>query len=116
MQVSKVSFGKVIAASGKEKKMKKITQKLDAKMKSREIIVRDVTGIYKNTLSGGEMAKAAQRGDVIDLFVSGKDAEKMRKKEPGWSSINEVLSHLEDYININDMSIGDVISRVLGKG
>ena len=94
----------------------KITKKLTSELKSGDVMVKNITSFYKYAPSGGDMARAAQRGEIVDLFITGEDVVKIQKKQEGWGSVNEILSHMQDHINIANMTITEVVDRILGKG
>lgn len=113
MKTAQVSFGKVVAVRGKPKKMDKINKKLYPYAKNGQIMIKDVTAFYKNASSDGEMAQAAQRGESVDIYITGSDIKKIQQKEPGWKCIKDILGNVEDYFCVNQMFIGDAISKVL---
>ncbi len=116
MEVSSPSFGRVIAVSGQSRKIQKITKKLTAEINSGNLMVKNITSFYKYSPSSGEMAQAARKGEIIDLFISGEDVAKIKQKQEGWINISDILSHMQDHINAANMSIAEIVDTILGKG
>lgn len=114
MKTAQVSFGKVVAVRGKPKKMDKINRKLYPYAKSGKVMIKDVTSFYRNASSDGEMAQAAQRGEYVDVYITGDDIKKIQQKEPGWKCIKDILGNVEDYLCVHQMLISDVVDKVVG--
>ncbi len=112
MKVSNVSFGKVIAVSGKESKMKRVKEKLASKALPGTVIVRDVTEKYRYAPLTGSLAMAAQKGDRVEIFVTGDDVKKFNKVE-GWKTMDDVLSNLSAYYELAKMSISEAVDSIL---
>lgn len=112
MKTSNVSFGRVVALSGKDSKMKRVKEKLSSKIQSGAVIVRDVTDTYKYAPSTGSLAMAAQRGDRIDVYITGDDVKKFNKVE-GWKTMDDVLSNLSAYYELAKMSISEAVDSIL---
>lgn len=112
MKASSVSFGKVIALSGKESKIKKVNSKLAGVIDSKQIIVRDYTSFYQNAPSSGSLAQAAQKGDKIEIYVTGGDVKKMGKF-PDWKTPEGVLSHLSCCYDLAMISIGEAVEKII---
>lgn len=115
MKASSISFGRVIAVSGKSKKMDKVNKKLLPHAKTGKVMIKDVTYYYKNASPVGEMAQAAQRGESIDIYITGKDINKIKEKQPGWRSIRDILVNIEDYFSANDMFVSEVVEKIFKK-
>lgn len=112
MKTSNVSFGRVVALSGKDTKMKRVKEKLMSKAQSGTVIVRDVTENYRYAPLTGSLAIAAQRGEKIDVYITGDDAKKFNKVE-GWKTMNDVLSNLSAYYELAKMSISEAVDAIL---
>ncbi|MBE7704979.1 MAG: hypothetical protein E7Z90_04095 [Cyanobacteria bacterium SIG29] len=111
MKTTNVSFGKVIAISGKPAKMKKVNERLETRRKNGQLAMRDVTSYYKNASSGYSLADAAAKGDKVEIYITGDDLKKMNK-EPGWQTIQGILGHLTEYYNLAELSISDAVQKV----
>jgi len=114
--MTKVSFGRVIAVSAKPRKMDKLYKKTEAYRKTGKLIVKDVTDVYDNAASNGIMAQAAQRGERLDLFVTGADVERMKSKTNGWRTMSELVASIDSYINANSMSLNEVVNSIFSRG
>ena len=112
MKTSNVSFGRVIALSGKESKINKINEKLAYKKQAGQLVIRDVTQHYKYAPSTGMLAKAAQRGDKVEIYITGEDVNKVGK-DAEWKNIDGILSHLSSYYDAAKMSIREAVEKVI---
>ena len=111
----KVSFAKIIAVSAKPKKMSKLHKKAEPHCKTGQLIVKDVTDVYDNAASNGIMAQAVQRGEEIDLFVTGSDVQKMKNKLQGWKTMNELVAKIDSYIDGNRKSSKEIVQDILDR-
>lgn len=109
MLVQKVSFGNIIAIYGRDKKVNKIKRKFLEMATSNEFKIRNVTNEYVKGGSSGVLAQAAQRGDTIEIFVTGKeDLEKTKD-----IASKDLLSHAsKPPFDANKLSIGDILSNI----
>lgn len=112
MKVSNVSFGKVIAVSGKESKIKKVNDRLSYRKQNGLVAMRDVTKYYQYAPLTGSLAQAAQNGNKIEVYITGDDVKKMNS-EPGWKTMDGVLSHLSVYIDLAKISVGEAVERII---
>ena len=112
MKTSNISFGRVVALSGKDSKMKRVKEKLLSKSQPGTVIVRDVTDNYRYAPLTGSLAIAAQKGDRIDVYITGDDAKKFNKVE-GWKTMDDVLSNLSAYYELAKMSISEAVDAIL---
>lgn len=110
MQLSNVSFGRVVTVSGNPKKIKNIDKKLAA---TGQVMMKDVTDYYQSAMPSGEMAQAARKGDKVKLYITGQERKSVENSEPGWRSINDILGHIQKYYDANKLSISEVVSNVL---
>lgn len=113
MSVGRISFGRVIAVSGKEKKVQRINQILKPQTQSGNIMIKDVTKSYINSASWGAMAQAAQRGEKIEIYITGDDVQRVKRREQNWDTINGILSNLTSYQNVNEASVRDVVNDII---
>lgn len=111
MKVSNVSFGKVIAVSGKESKIKKLNDRLSYRKQNGLVAMRDVTKYYQYAPSTGSLAQAAQRGNKIEIYITGDDVKKINR-DPDWKTMDGILSHLSAYIDLAKTSIGEAIEKI----
>ena len=115
MLTSGVSFGKVIAVSGNPKKMMIVNKKLYPYTQNGTVMIKDVTSFYKNVPPHGELALAAQNGEIVDLYITREDVLNVKNKKDGWKSIQDILVNLEDSFSANKMFLNEVISRIVRK-
>lgn len=113
VNASDVSFGRVLAIYAKPKKMNQINKKLSPYVDNGKVMIKNVTSFYKHASTSGEMAQAAQRGEVVDIFITGDDINKIKKQQSGWRSMRDILVNIEDCINAGSMYISDVVSKIL---
>ncbi|MCD7779284.1 MAG: hypothetical protein LUH05_01265 [Candidatus Gastranaerophilales bacterium] len=112
MPVNNVSFGSVIAVSGKPKKVNKVSSRLYTQMQVGDIIMKDVTSVYKNASSEGMLAQSAQRGDKVEIYITGKDVDKVRNQEPEWDTLGGILSNLSTYFNLNRNTVEETVNSI----
>lgn len=115
MKTSEVSFGRVVAVYAKPKKMTKVNKKLFPQTKTGKVMIKDITSMYKHVSSAGEMAQAAQRGDSIELYITGDDVSKVVQKQSGWKSIKEILGNIDEYFDASQMFVSDIVDNILAK-
>ncbi len=111
MKTADVSFGKVVALSGKSAKLKKVNDKLAYKKQNGFVVSRDVTHEYVNAPATGTLAIAAQRGDKIEIYITGDDVNKFGKQD-GWKTMDDVLSHLSAYYDVAKLSIAEAVDKI----
>ncbi len=115
VKTSEITFGRVIAVCGKPKKMQKINRKLSSYAQNGIVKIQDVTSMYKNAPSSGELAQAAQRGELVDIYITGDDVRKVKEKQQGWNNIREILRNIQDSFNVNQMFISEAVEKILSK-
>ncbi len=114
MAVGNISFGNVIAVSGKYNKVEKLNRKLRNQTHSGNLMMKDVTKQYIHASSWGVLAQAAQKGDRVEIYITGKDdVDKVKNKTPKWDTIDGILSHLSSYHNLNRLSVGELVNRII---
>ncbi|MCD7740315.1 MAG: hypothetical protein LUH11_03095 [Candidatus Gastranaerophilales bacterium] len=103
MQVNNnISFGSVIAVSGKPQKVNKVSSKLYTQVRLGDIIMKDVTSVYKNASSSGMLAQSAQNGDKVEIYITGNDVDKVKNKALNWDTLGGILSNLSTYFNLQE--------------
>ena len=105
MKVSPVSFGQVIAVSGKPKKIQQLRDEIG---NTANIARVDFTNYYKNTYSNGLIGMAARNNHAIDLYITGDDYSNFTKKRTGWQTMNEVSCQLDKYYDLTKTSVSAV--------
>lgn len=109
MHVSNVSFGNLIAVYGSPKKVDKVDRKIGTKA-----MIKDVTTKYKTAMPVGVLAQAAQSGNKVKLYITNPERYYIETGCDGWSKISDIAEHIQDYYDVNKMSISevtDVITR-----
>ena len=112
MSINKVSFGKVITAFGKPKKIERLNSFLSSSTSSDKVMIKDVTNIYKNSFTDGLMGQAAQRGEKVSLYITGDDIKKVKSREKNWNTMEGILSNLQGYCNLATMSVRDAAEKI----
>ena len=112
MPINNVSFGRVIALSGDQRKIKKINSKLAPQLNSGDVIVKDVTNHYRNAKSSGVLASAVKRGDRVEIYITGDDIKKVKQQHNEWDTIDGILSHLNLYYDTKKMGMYEIISKI----
>ena len=113
MKANNVSFGRVVAVSGKPKQIKRLNGRLAADAARGRVLMKDVTKNYINASSSGLMARAAQKGDTIEIYITGEDISKVKNREKNWTTIDGILANLEAYYRIGKMSISEIVENIL---
>ena len=113
MSVNGVSFGSVVAVSGKYGKINKINNRMHSQAKMGKVIMKDVTEHYKHAPSSGLLAQSVQRGDTLEIYITGKDVNKVKTKQSGWDTLDGILSNLSSYIQIDRMPTSEVVEQIL---
>ena len=103
MHVSNVSFGNLIAVYGNPKKIDKIDRKVGT-----TAMVKDVTAKYKSSKPSGVLAQAAQSGNKVKLYITNPERFYIVNGYDGWGTISDIAEHIQDYYDINKMSISQV--------
>ena len=101
MTIGSISFGRVIAVTGPQKKATKLQNRMKQQLKKETVLAYDVTQKYKYSCTGGVLANSARRGDCSLVYVTGRDVEKIKNKEQGWNTIDDILSHMSFHIDLN---------------
>ena len=112
MKIPAVSFGKVVAVSGKPSRIKSLNACLKPFIEKERVKVIDITDNYINASSDGKMAKAAQKGNTIEAVISGKDVRRFKNKVPGWETLDRALSHLSEYYDINKIPKSTIMNTI----
>lgn len=112
MTINNVSFGSVIAVSGRPNKINKINKKLNSYAQNGNVIMKDVTDYYQNASSQGVLAQRAQKGDKVEIYITGDDVDKVNNKENSWKTVEGILSNLTSYFSIDKMNISEAIKRI----
>ena len=104
MAIGNLSFGRVIAVTGSFKKASKLQNRMKQQIKQDKVLVYDVTDKYRYASTGGVLANSANRGDCSIVYVTGKDVAKVKNREEGWDSLDAILSHMSQHIDLNKES------------
>lgn len=106
MEVGNVSFGSVIAVSGGQRNMKKFSEAIrrSPKYKQGDILQKDVTSHYKYASRNGLMARAAQSGQDVDIYITGEDLQNVRQRKDGWDTLDGILMQLSKFVNVDRLS------------
>lgn len=112
MSINKVSFGKVIAAFGKPKKIERLNSLLASSAKADKVMIKDVTSSYKYSFTDGLMGQAAQRGEKVSLYITGEDIKKVKNKEKNWNTMDGILSNLQGYCDLATMSVREAVEKI----
>lgn len=111
MKTANVSFGKVLAVYGKQDKIKKVNSILQNDANEGKLTTKNVTSCYINAPAYGVLGKAAKQGDTIQIYITGDDVQKVNN-HPQWDTIEGILSHMSDCVNIAKMKVNDIVKLV----
>lgn len=115
MPINNVSFGNVVAVSGKSNKINRLNTRLRDNAAQGKVIMKDVTAQYINASPNGLIAEAAQKGDRIEIYITGDDVKKVKTRNSEFSTIDGILSHMSSYFSINKLSVGEAVSKIFEK-
>ncbi|MBQ8886804.1 MAG: hypothetical protein IJY61_03795 [Candidatus Gastranaerophilales bacterium] len=104
MTIGNVSFGRVVAVTGSYKKAGKLQNRMKQQLKQEKVIAYDVTDKYRYASTGGVLANSANKGECSLVYVTGKDVKKVKNKEAGWDTLDGILSHMSQHIDLNKES------------
>lgn len=113
MKTANVSFGKVTAVSGKPSRVNKLNSRLEPKLRNGHVIMRDVTHIYRSAPTGYTLADAAAKGQKVEIYVTGEDVSKIKNKESGWNTLDDVLAHISSYFTLAQTSIDEAVQKIM---
>lgn len=114
MPVSNVSFGRVVVAVGKDRNIDRLHRKMTPQLRHGTAVVRDVTEKYYYIGQPGMLlADAARSGKKIEVYITDKDVEKFKKQEPGWDTIEGVLTKMAEIVKVDDMSLSEAFDKII---
>lgn len=115
MEVGNVSFGGVVAVSGKQWNMQKFSEAMRKSVDYRngDIMQRDVTSHYKYAARNGLMARAAQSGQSVNIYITGEDAQFVRERKDGWDTLDGILMQLTKFVNVDRMNPEAAVQSVV---
>ncbi len=113
MYIPPISFGKVITVSGSSGNILRLNNKVLNTKNRQPVLIQDVTSIYKNAPRTGILARAAEQGDTVNLYITGDDVSKVQKQQKGWHNTDYVLSHMTDYYSTSEMSVKQIARQIL---
>ena len=111
MKTANVSFGKVLAVYGRQDKIKKVNKALQDDANNGDIITKNVTSCYIHASSYGVLGRAAKQGDTIQIYITEDDVKKVNSC-PQWDTIEGILSHMSDCVNIAKMKVDEIVKLV----
>ena len=114
MPVGNVSFGRVIALTGKPRAVERMNKRLKPMVNSGKILSYNVTDKYKNQLSTtGSISAAVGRGEEAYVYVTGNDVIKVKNKQKGWDSLLNILCNMSQYINLNETRVSKAVDMIV---
>ena len=114
MPVGNVSFGRVIAVTGKGRDVQRVNKRLKSYVNDGKILAYNVTDQYKHQLSTtGAISAAVGRGEEAYVYVTRDDVKKIKEKQNGWTSIHGILSNMSHYINLNETRVSKALNEIV---
>ena len=113
VSINKISFGSVVAVSGKPNKVSRLNNKMGRYIRDGYVMVKDVTSKYEFAPSNGVMAQAAQRGENVSIYITGDDVKKVEQKQKNWDTTDDILTNLCAYFNINKLPFNDAVHKII---
>ena len=111
MEVGRVSFGNVIAVSGRANCVKQLDNLVRSQQlfKNGQIMQQDVTSHYKYAPKTGLMAQSAQRGEPVFIYITGEDLKKFKKK----NTLDVLLSNLSGFVSLYRIKPEDAVQKIV---
>lgn len=114
MPVNGVSFGRVVALTGKSRDVNRMNKRLKSYVNDGEILSYNVTEQYRHQLSTtGAISAAVARGEEAYVYVTRDDVKKVKDKQNGWDSLHGILSHMSRYINLNETRVSKAFDQII---
>lgn len=104
MTIQNVSFGKVYAVTGTHKQADSLRTGLAPQIAKGNTMLIDVTSAFYHSYSEGVLGSAAKVGDCAMVCITGADVKKVETKQKGWDSIDNILLHISDYVDLKKKS------------
>ncbi len=111
MKISNVSFGNVVAVSGKVRKINGINSKLRSKKINGDVLIQDITSKYMNS-SAGKFSDEAKKGNCVYIYITGDDISKVKNHDTDYGNVEAIISKMKDYFNLNNTSVQEAIKRI----
>lgn len=112
MSIAPVSFGKVVAVTGKQNKLTKVRNKIFAK-RTGPVVLKDYTFLYVNASSNGMLSQAAHNGEKVHFYATGEDAICLASRSEGWETDDLVASKLNECYSVKKTPVKEIVKRVL---
>lgn len=112
MKTADVSFGRVVAIYGKQNKVEKINRRLQYRADHGQVVMKDVTNRYKTAPSDGLLAKSAQNGDKIEIYITGDDIKNLNN-DPGWRTLDGILSNISAFYDAAKVTVGEAVEKIM---
>ena len=114
MPVGEVSFGRVVALTGKPRDVERMNRRLKPLVNSGKILSYNVTNEYKHqSSSNGSISAAVSRGEDAFVYVTGQDVQKVKNKQKGWDSLYNILCNMSQYINLNETRVSKAFNKIV---
>ena len=114
MPVDNVSFGRVVAVTGKPRDIGRVNKRLKPYIKDEKILSYNVTEQYKYQPStAGSISAAVSRGEEAYVYVTRADVKKVKEKQKGWDTIYNILSNMSDYVNLNQTRTNKALNVII---
>jgi len=109
MHIMPVSFGKVIAVTGKAAKIKSLNRKVDNK----GVLRMDITSGYKQAMTNGLLGQAAKRGEKVEVYITGDDRYNLNRSITRDDYIMFLSANLTACYSTDILSVKKIASKIL---
>lgn len=115
METKNVSFGKVIAVSGKRSNVSLFNDlmKRHKDYSYDKIMQKDVTSHYMNASKTGLMAESAQNGDSVEICITGIDLQNVKQKKVGWDTLDGILANLTGLFRLDKLQPEIAVQKII---
>ena len=112
MQVGNVSFGNVVAVAGKTRNMKKFSDVMynHPEYKKGNVLQFDISDDYRYAARNGLIAQAAQRGERVEIYVTGEDKQNFSSMK------GSIMDQLTKFVSVDKFTPEEAVRAVLLPG
>ncbi len=116
MNISNVSFGRVVLIGGESSKMEAASMAMQKEKLEGKLMVKNITEGVKYLSLDGVISADARDGVSVFAYITGDDVQAVKQKKFGWRDVNDVVSHFDTYLKSYSMSVDDIVKEVKKEG
>lgn len=116
MNISNVSFGRVVLVGGESSKMEAASNALYKEKLEGSVMVKNITEGVKYLSLDGMISADARNGLSVFAYITGDDVQAVKQKKFGWRDVNDVVSHFDTYLKTRSLTVDDIVKEVKREG